>query len=64
MQFADFDSGSAHRIERGERLLKFHGEMAGVIIHAQIRVETWTVFLFGAKLRAQCVRRSTRDFAG
>src|SRR5664280_1498820 len=50
MDFADFDSSVAQRIERRLRLFKFDGEMAAVIIDAEELVETRVVFMLGAKL--------------
>ena len=49
MELADFDAIFLERAEGGLRFLKFDGEMAGIVVDAEVFVETRIVGVFSAE---------------
>ncbi len=50
MDFTDLDAVIHEVGQGGLRLFKFHGEMATVVIYAEMLLEARVVRMFGAKL--------------
>ncbi len=50
MELADFDAVIHQAGQRVLRFLKFHGKMAGIVIHAQMFGEPFVARMFGAKM--------------
>src|SRR6185295_2763004 len=49
MEFADLDLVLLEQRDGLLRLLKFDGQMTGVVVHAQMFIETGIVMVFGAQ---------------